>query len=270
MKKIVYPLRAIFRLTGLFGLTFIYLIWVLIRNAISGSVEEGMRFRKEVWAKHMMKIGGIRLTRVGTPPEHGHLFVVNHRSSIDPLINLADALLFPVAKVEFGRWPVIGQGAWATGIVFVDRSSLASRSKTRIAIAEALRKGYNVLIYPEGKTSNQYPTQLFKKGSFEVAAEFNFPVQPVALEFKDRSDNWDHTCNFIQHFIRHFGKPVSEVELRYGPVLRSAHYHILLEKSQSWINAQIELMRSNWDGPRWKNHQNSQQKVQVCQGKSLI
>lgn len=163
MKQILYPLRAILRLFGLFGLTLFYLIWVLIKNIFSGNVEEGMRFRKEVWAKHMMRIGGIQLKRVGTPPEHGHLVVVNHRSSIDPLINLADALLFPVAKVEFGRWPIIGQGAWATGIVFVDRSSTASRARTRIAIAEALRKGFNVLIYPEGKTSNRYPTQLFKK-----------------------------------------------------------------------------------------------------------
>ncbi|MCB0601075.1 MAG: 1-acyl-sn-glycerol-3-phosphate acyltransferase [Saprospiraceae bacterium] len=257
MKQILYPLRAILRLFGLFGLTLFYLIWVLIKNIFSGNVEEGMRFRKEVWAKHMMRIGGIQLKRVGTPPEHGHLVVVNHRSSIDPLINLADALLFPVAKVEFGRWPIIGQGAWATGIVFVDRSSTASRARTRIAIAEALRKGFNVLIYPEGKTSNRYPTQLFKKGSFEVAAENHFPVQPVAMEYEDRNDNWDHSCNFILHFIRHFGKPVSIVELRYGPVIRSGNYRTLLEKSQSWIDGQIDVMRSAWDGPNWKGRQTS-------------
>ena len=161
MLKVANPTRAILRLITLFSLTLVYLLWLLIRNLFSRNPERNMRFRKNVWAKHMMKVGGIRVHRVGSPPEGGHLFVVNHRSSIDPLVNLADALLFPVAKVEFGRWPIIGQGAWASGIVFVDRSNRDSRARTRIAIAKAIREGHNVLIYPEGKTSDCYPTQTF-------------------------------------------------------------------------------------------------------------
>ena len=253
MLKVANPTRAILRLITLFSLTLVYLLWLLIRNLFSRNPERNMRFRKNVWAKHMMKVGGIRVHRVGSPPEGGHLFVVNHRSSIDPLVNLADALLFPVAKVEFGRWPIIGQGAWASGIVFVDRSNRDSRARTRIAIAKAIREGHNVLIYPEGKTSDCYPTQTFKKGSFEVAAAHGFPVQPVAMEYKDRKDNWAHNHNFISHFIRRFGKPVSMVEIRYGPVLRSDNAWSSLHDAKQWIDAEIEDMRSAWDGPQWKS-----------------
>ncbi len=210
-----------------------------------------MRYRKEVWAKQMMWIGGIKLRTSGKIPKGPHLVVVNHRSSIDPLINLADILCYPIAKIEFKSWPIIGPGSNSTGIVFVDRSSKKSRHMTRLAIADALKSGMNVLIYPEGGTHDGDLTRLFKKGSFEVAAEYDYPVLPVAMEYKDRADNWDHSENFVAHFFKRFGKARTHIEIRYGQPLKSGNSWTLMRQTQSWINDQIIDMRQSWDGPNW-------------------
>ena len=215
-------------------------------------MEWGMKYRKNIWAKQMLTIGGIKLTTKGHIPTGPHLLVVNHRSSIDPLINLADALCYPIAKIEFKSWPIIGPGSDKTGIVFVDRSKKQSRSATRVAIAEALGIGMNVLIYPEGGTADGDLSGTFKKGSFEVAAEHGFSVLPVAMEYRDRRDNWDHSVNFIQHFYQRFGKRQTHVEIRYGEPIRSDNSWTLLRQSQSWINEQINEMRTEWDGPDWR------------------
>lgn len=252
--QIINYIRAGIRLVLLFTVTLLDIFYLLIVRRFKKNEEDwGLRYRKEVWAKQMMAIGGIRLKSVGKIPPGPHLMVVNHRSSIDPLINLADALCYPIAKIEFKSWPIIGAGSAYTGIVFVDRSSKASRIQTRDAIAEALRNGKTVLIYPEGGTSDKDFTQTFKKGSFEVAAEHGFPVLPVTMEYRDRADNWNHEDNFVVHFFKRFGKRRTHIELRYGPPIISDNSWTLLRQSQAWINGQIEDLRSHWDGPDWKS-----------------
>ena len=212
----------------------------------------GIEFRKNIWAKKLMKLGGIKLKSSGQIPDGPHLIVCNHRSSIDPLINLADVLCYPIAKIEFKSWPIIGPGANNSGVVFVDRSNKESRAQTRVAIAETLQKGINVLIYPEGRTHDDDFTRTFRKGSFEVAAEYGFPILPVAIEYKARADNWDHTDNFFIHFLKNFGKRYSYVELRYGPPMHSDNSWTLMRQARAWIDAQIEDMRSTHDGPDWQ------------------
>ena len=204
-------------------------------------------------------MGGVKLKTSGDIPSEPHLIVCNHRSSIDPLINLADVLCCPIAKIEFRSWPAIGQGAANTGVVFVDRSSKTSRKETRSAIAEALKKGMNVLIYPEGRTHDDDLTRTFKKGSFEVAAEYGFPVLPVAIEYQARTDNWDHSENFVVHFLKNFGKRYSHVELRYGPSMRSDNSWTLMRQARAWIDSQIEDMRLSYDGPDWRKHDSVEQ-----------
>ena len=254
--------RAGIRLILLFSVTLVDLIYVLIKKRISNvDVDWGIKYRKEVWGKQMMAIGGIKITRKGEVPQGAHLMVVNHRSSIDPLINLADIPCLPIAKIEFRSWPIIGPGSDFTGIVFVDRSSKESRQKTRDVIAETLRSGRTILIYPEGGTSDTDFTQIFKKGSFEVAAEHGFPVLPVAMEYQDRADNWDHADNFILHFFRRFGKRRTNIELRYGPPIVSDNSWTLLRQSQAWINEQIADMRSSWDGPKWQHDEVKTEKM---------
>ena len=212
----------------------------------------GMEFRERVWAAQMMKIGAIVIESEAVKPAGAHLIAVNHRSSIDPLINLADILCYPIAKIEFSKWPIIGFGAAQTGIVFVDRSSKESKLATRQAIADTIKAGMNVLIYPEGMTGDGDLTRTFKKGSFEVAAQYGLPVLPVAMEYKEREDNWDHSENFVQHFFKRFGKRKTVIKLRYGTPIVSDNSWTLLRQSQKWINHQIEDMRSDWDGPNWK------------------
>ncbi len=253
MQTKINTIRAVIRLFLLFTLSLIDLFFIIAFYFISGcSTRATMKLRRVLWAKKMMWIGGMRLIKQGSCPQGGHLVVANHRSSIDPLVNLADGLLFPVAAIEFSRWPIIGQGAWLSGIVFVDRSSKQSRKRTREKIASALLRGYNVLIYPEGRTGNTDLTKLFMKGSFEVAAQHHIPVVPVVIEYCDRSDNWDHSQTFVPHFIKHFGKKRTYIILRYGPILVSDQSWTLMRKSKKWIDAQIMEIRSELDGPDWR------------------
>jgi 1-acyl-sn-glycerol-3-phosphate acyltransferase len=125
---------------------------------------------------------GMRLQVVGEPaPGKSVLFVSNHSSWLDIVVlgGALDACF--VAKREIGTWPVIGWVAKLGRTVFVSRTRTGTKGEAEL-IRERLTAGDNMILFPEGTTSDGGRVMPFRSAFLSVADKARV-VQPVSVVF---------------------------------------------------------------------------------------
>jgi lyso-ornithine lipid O-acyltransferase len=225
------------------GTVFIVLCWylgqLLILNSIRGrNSERGFRFRRK-FCRKAISILNIKYQHSSAYDGGVCLYVSNHRSMLDPLIQLGYIDAFIVSKAEVGGYPVLGRGAKETGIILVHRHDQTSRRYALEAIEEKLREGFPVLIYPEGTTCNGDLTSEFRRGAIELARRLNIPIVPVMIEYPDHSYYWvdDPLLTYFKKILasphRHnvFGK--------IGNVIKNDSPDSLVEETRAAIDNMI-------------------------------
>lgn len=233
-------LRAIWRLLFFAIYTMLRVAQILILNLLKGNdMNRAMRIRKS-WARTLLPSIGVRMDVRGTPPTTPCLLMGNHRSYLDPVVLIHDVVACPVSKAEVASWPIIGYGAKVTGILFLKRESSSSRKKTLDGIAEKVREGYTVILFPEGTTHALPRCMEFKPGGFRLAAEENTPITPVAIEYRYTADYWIGNDTFLPHFLRRFGEKEMQVFVRYGTPMHSDDPERLRKAAMDWINQELE------------------------------
>ena len=65
---------------------------------------------------------------------------------------------------------------------FLRLSRQVHQDRFEVEAAEALSKGFSVLVFPEGSRSPDGRIQRFRNGAFEVARNTGVPVLPVVLD----------------------------------------------------------------------------------------
>jgi 1-acyl-sn-glycerol-3-phosphate acyltransferase len=144
--------------------------------------------RVTAWARGMLRILGIELRLRGTPPAHGPmLLVANHISWLDILVMHAAGHCRFVSKAQVKRWPLIGTLATGAGTLYIERESRRDAMRVVHHMAEALRAGDVLAIFPEGTTSDGRALLPFHGNLIQAAISADAPVQPVALSFIDRA-----------------------------------------------------------------------------------
>lgn len=138
------------------------------------------------WARQMLAVLGIELRVRGTPVQQGPmLLVANHISWLDILVMHASRHCRFVAKAEVERWPLIGTLATAGGTLYIERESRRHAMRVVHHMAEALRAGDVLAVFPEGTTSDGRTLLPFHANLLQAAISADAPVQPVALTFVD-------------------------------------------------------------------------------------
>ncbi len=198
----------------------------------------GLKLRN-LWIRTIgIPVLNIHIKKMGEPMKGPGLFVSNHRSFADPIVMLRfiDALV--IAKAEVAGYPIINKAIEVTGIVYVKREKKSSRSAARQAMVDTIKKGYNILVYPEGTVSVEAGPLPFKKGTFIEAAKNGFTVQPMAIIYADPRDLW-LTPSFVGQYLKQFGKWRTDVHLHFGPVLQGDDGILLAEQCHQWVESQI-------------------------------
>lgn len=170
------------------------LVWHFLVLSIAGlfrgkNVEKGFSIRRG-FCKAALNIFNIKVHFKGNATNLKGLYISNHRTMLDPLVELSIFDVYILSKAEVGDYPLIGKGAKETGVFFVDRNSDNSRKAALDAIDKLLSAGKPVLIYPEGTTHAAELTSDFRKGAFDVAFRRNIPVTPIMIEYDDPSYYW--------------------------------------------------------------------------------
>jgi 1-acyl-sn-glycerol-3-phosphate acyltransferase len=160
---------------------------------------------------------GLDIHQHGSPSNDTVLFVSNHISWSDiPILGSLAPIRF-LSKAEVGQWPVIGWLARQAGTLFIRRGGGQAR-RVRNQIIENLQAGENVLVYPEGTTSEGLTVLPFHGLLLKAAPESRTPVQPVTIAYR-RNGRPDHLAPFIGddefhcHLLRMLREPSARVDV---------------------------------------------------------
>lgn len=117
------------------------------------------------------------------------LYVCNHQSYLDSLIlKYIKPDIKTIAKSDTaGEFSIIKNFAntildnW--GVILYKRGDKKSGSEVRNLIKENILKDQSILVYPEGTSYAFEGLKKFYPGSFEVAYQNNFIVQPITIKY---------------------------------------------------------------------------------------
>jgi 1-acyl-sn-glycerol-3-phosphate acyltransferase len=141
------------------------------------------------WSRRMLDALGIELRVEGQPPGDGPvLLVANHISWLDILVMHAARHCRFVSKSDVKDWPLIGTMATGAGTLYIERASRRDALRVVHHMAESLRRGEIVAVFPEGTTSEGTDLLPFHGNLIQAAIATDVPVQPVSLDFIDAAD----------------------------------------------------------------------------------
>jgi 1-acyl-sn-glycerol-3-phosphate acyltransferase len=111
------------------------------------------------------------------------VLVANHLSYADSFVLVATLPidLNVVANEGLPAAPLIGAAIRSARYLVIDRASFGGRVASAAAMADALREGDSLLVFPEGTISDGPEPLPFRLGPFSAAVETGRPVIPVTL-----------------------------------------------------------------------------------------
>lgn len=225
--------------------------WLVWRQNGSWTPEQQAQV-VEGWSQQLLAIMGITVQVHGQPPAAGPLLLVsNHISWLDiPAIHAARNCRF-VAKADIRRWPLVNQLAIGSGTLFIERTSRRDAMRVVHQMAEALRQGDVLAVFPEGTTGDGRHHMLpFHANLLQAALVTNTPAQPVALKFIDTATGQptyapsfvgDETL--VGSVWRTLAAPPITAVVRFGEPQRSGG-----RDRREWAGVLEEEVRGLWEG----------------------
>jgi 1-acyl-sn-glycerol-3-phosphate acyltransferase len=182
----VSSLRAVWRL--LRALLHAFAGWLTIRVLFPRWPQQRREATVQAWSQRMLRVLGIPLHVRGDAPARGPvLLVANHISWLDILVMHAARHCRFVSKSDVKHWPLIGTLATGGGTLYIEREKRRDAMRVVHHMAESLRAGDIVAVFPEGTTGDGEALLPFHGNLIQAAISANAPVQPVALRFVDRA-----------------------------------------------------------------------------------
>ncbi|MFN0030587.1 MAG: lysophospholipid acyltransferase family protein [Flavobacteriales bacterium] len=139
-----------------------------------------------LWSPLVCTLCGVRVTLHGSHHINtslSRIYVANHASHFD-IVALARVMpvgLFFIAKKELSRVPFMGQYMWLIGHIFIDRKNKDKSMERMMQAAEKIRRGRNIISFPEGTRSKSGELQMFKRGSFIIAKQGLVDIVPIGI-----------------------------------------------------------------------------------------
>jgi 1-acyl-sn-glycerol-3-phosphate acyltransferase len=174
--------RALLRLAALLAV----LLFGIVLIPVVGRLAAVWRDRlTRAWCRTIVRATGVRLRITGAaPPGGGLLLVANHISWLDIPLLAAVRPARMLAKAEIRQWPVAGVLTASSGALFIERDRLRALPRTVERIADSLRGGSAVVVFPEGSTWCGRAQGRFRRAAFQAALNAAVPVQPVHLRYR--------------------------------------------------------------------------------------
>jgi 1-acyl-sn-glycerol-3-phosphate acyltransferase len=146
----------------------------------------GRHARVGWWAGKLLRLLGVQCVVQGQAHAGPVLLAANHVSWLDivAIHSVCPHARF-VSKADVQRWPVVGPLVDAGGTLYIERERKRDALRVVHQMAEALRGGETVVVFPEGTTSEGHEPLRFHANLLQAAIAVEVPVQPVALRFSD-------------------------------------------------------------------------------------
>ena len=138
----------------------------------------------QAWACRMLECIGVELqVRGGVPVVGPVLLVSNHISWLDILVLHAARHCRFISKADIAHWPLVGTLATAAGTLYITRESRRDALRVVHHMADCLRAGDVLAVFPEGTTGDGSAVLPFHANLLQAAIATDVPVVPIGLKF---------------------------------------------------------------------------------------
>jgi 1-acyl-sn-glycerol-3-phosphate acyltransferase len=176
--------------------------------------------------------------------------VSNHVSWLDiPVLGATLPVCF-LSKAEVRRWPLLGMLATMAHTVYIERGAHGARVVSEKIVAQ-LRGGRNVVLFPEGTTSDGKSVRRFVPRLFAAAIETESRLQPVAIHYPPVR-GVESVAPFFggdrmgSHMLKVLAEPSIDVQVTFCPPIHEMQSRRRLsELSREAIRVVIEQDLSN-------------------------
>jgi 1-acyl-sn-glycerol-3-phosphate acyltransferase len=168
-------------------------LWIL-RTRFEREDATGQRLLVQQWSAQALQVMGVRLQVLGQEPAGALLVVANHMSWLDIIVMNAACPSRFVSKSDVKQWPVVGRLVEASGTLFIERDNRRDALRVVHHMAECLRAGERLAVFPEGTTSDGQQVLPFHANLLQAAVATEAAVCPVGLRYAScQAFNAEHT-----------------------------------------------------------------------------
>lgn len=230
-------MRTLRRLYRLIRLTVQLLVGIVLVLRYAHLVEDGIPTEKYQqlkvrWNRKTCHILGLRTQLKGDIPANASLIVSNHISWLDiPLLGSLLPINF-LSKEGVRRWPVVGWLAWKSGTLFIKRGTDGAANQANLEITRHLKAGQNVLVFPEGTTTDGTLVRRFHPRLFAAAVDDVAAIQPVGIHYTNSDGEHCHAAAFIDdepftsNLWKILGEPSIHASVHFLPLIQGGpHTH---------------------------------------------
>lgn len=178
------------------------------------------------WARGSARIFNFEIEVHGDPQQFpGGLIVSNHQGYLDILTHAA---IFPIRfapKMEMRKWPVLGPFVAQSRPIWINRTSRQKSKEAADEMIATLEHKINLLVYPEGtSTDGEHGLLPFKSTPFEAAVEAGCRIQPLLTFFSSGDPNayplaWFGHAALFPHIWRILGLSHVKADVYILPVV---------------------------------------------------
>lgn len=208
----------------------------------------GRQQRIQWWSAKLVRVAGLQLSVSGTPRPGATLLLANHISWLDiaAIHAVAPQARF-VSKADVLAWPLLGWLIKGAGTLFIERERKRDALRVLHQVAEALKAGDTVAVFPEGTTGDGATLLPFHANLLQAAISSGTPVQGVALRYSDPAHRFSPAAQFLGEttLLQSVWRMLSaqglrvHVELLQPQGARHADRRALAEYLRSQIHAQL-------------------------------
>ncbi|MDF2531295.1 MAG: 1-acyl-sn-glycerol-3-phosphate acyltransferase [Clostridia bacterium] len=139
------------------------------------------------WARSHVKMSGAKVKIFGEeniPADISVLFVSNHQSNFDIALFMShiDKPKGYIAKIEMKKIPVLRTWMEYMHCVFMERGTPRKAAEAISEGIKILKRGYSMVLFPEGTRSKGDHMNEFKAGAFKLATKSGVPIVPVTIK----------------------------------------------------------------------------------------
>jgi 1-acyl-sn-glycerol-3-phosphate acyltransferase len=154
--------------------------------------------RIQWWSAGLLRAMGLTVHISGTPRPGATLIVANHVSWLDiAAIHAAAPHARFVSKADVLAWPLLGWLIRNAGTLFIERERKRDALRVVHAMADALKAGQTVAVFPEGTTGLGPELLPFHANLLQAAVATETPVQPVVVRFFGPQQAFSDAVTFV-------------------------------------------------------------------------
>lgn len=256
---------------------FIVVIWLILEYLVCGFFMMKTTRDKKVWRQNAIRYVAKQCRRLliyirlevsykFSRPDlfangKKYFMVCNHMSYLDILFLSAGEPAVFVTSVEMKETPFLGELSLLGGSYFVERRNRHKIPKEIQDLAQLMKEGFHIFVFPEATSTDGMNVLPFKKSMFKAAVAAGFDVLPVCLRYEEINGdlfsykNKDQICwygkmPFTPHFLRVMGLRSAKISVEYLDPISSREFpdrSLLADKAYEQItNAYFKNRPANF------------------------